>query len=179
MASPNTIGDTVVAGSLAITGSFSPPAGSIQDNAVKAGATGNYIQATKTQHQAPGVIGGSVQLFGPTTAVVAVTQTLGMAKGAGTLGNLDAWTEVIATGADRTITVDLQKSTGAGAYATVLSATAGFTNVSPVRTAVAGTFSSTAYVAGDIFRLVVTVAGAAGAQATGLTVRIVTREEPQ
>lgn len=119
------------------------------------------------------------QLFHPTESVIALTTTFPRAYAAETLIEFAAWIEVVATGADRTITVDLQKSTGAGAYATILSATIGFTNVSAVRTMVVGTFSNTALVAGNILRTVVTVAGAAGAQATGLSVSILSNANPQ
>ena len=166
--------DYHVAGALSAA-SFTPPASCITDNAVAANAG---VQATKLIHQNPGVP-DCLELFGPTTTVTALTKTLGMAHASGTLVAFGAWIEVVASGADRTITVDLQKSTGGGAYATVLSATAGFTNGSTVRSLVSGTLSSTSYVAGDIFRIVVTVAGAAGAQATGLSAKLIVRESPQ
>ena len=179
MAAPDTIpGDLVVGGTFSCA-RISLPAGSIANVQIAAGATGNYVFAEKLEHQAPGAMGGSIQLFDPATAVAAVTRTLGMAWGVGTIEGISAWIEVAATGADRTITVDLQKSTAGGAYATVLSATIGFTNASAIRTAVNGTISGVNYVAGDILRLVVTVAGVAGAQATGLTVRVRVHEEPQ
>lgn len=165
---------------LHVTGTISAgviqlPASSVGNADIEAAAG---IAASKVVHQAPGAQGAAVELFGPTTAVTALTKTLGMAYASGTLVAFTAWIEVVATGADRTVTVDLQKSTGAGAYATVLSATAGFTNASAVRTAVSGTISTTPYVAGDIFRAVVTVAGAAGNQATGLSVRLMLQENP-
>lgn len=114
------------------------------------------------------------------TAIVAATQDLKIVRGAtGTLLSIEAAiTGAIATGADRTVTVDLHKSTAAGAFASVLSATIGFTNASTLRTAVAGTISSTSLVDGDILRVVVTVAGAAGNQAQGLVVSVHMRELP-
>lgn len=167
--------DLYVAGNISGQ-TFTPPAGSITDAAVVSNA---QIAATKLQQQGKGLMNNSLELYGPTTTVAALTKTLGMAYASGTMSEWAAWIEVVATGADRTITVDLQKSTGAGAYATVLSATIGFTNASSVRTKVTGTFSSTSYVAGDIFRAVITVAGAAGAQATGLSVRLTSTENSQ
>jgi hypothetical protein len=170
----------IIAGDLRVHGNiscntFSPPAGSINNQAILGDA---QIAAEKLQQQGNG-IWTAVELFGPLTAVTALTKTLGMAYAPGTLVDLDAWIEVVATGADRTVTVDLHKSTGGGAYSTVLSGTIGFRNVSTVRVAVGATISTPAYVAGDIFRLVVTVAGSAGAQATGLTVRLTAREDSQ
>jgi hypothetical protein len=115
----------------------------------------------------------SQELFGPTAAVTALTKWLHIVRG-GT-GARVAFEAAIAlgpTGADRTITVDLQKSTGGAAFATVLSATIGFVDASVERVATAATISSTALTDGDILQVVVTVAGAAGNQATGLTVTL-------
>jgi hypothetical protein len=132
------------------------------------------IDASKvTRHESV-----NVQLFGPTTTVTALTQDIHIVRGAtGTLLAIQAAIcGTIATGADRTVTVDLQKSTGAGAYATVLSSTVGFTNVSVLRTAVSGVLSGTSVIVADILRLIVTVAGAAGAQALGLVVTVTMEE---
>lgn len=102
-----------------------------------------------------------------------------IARASGTLKAFEAIIATVATGADRTVTVDLQKSTGSGAFATVLSATIGFTNASAVRTIASGTISGTTFVDGDIFQIVVTVAGAAGNQAQGLLVALNFEENPQ
>lgn len=110
------------------------------------------------------------ELYGPSTTVAALTKDVHIVRGAtGTLVGFEAAIcGTIATGADRTVTVDLQKSTGAGAFATVCSSTIGFTNASVLRTPVAAVFSSTGLVDGDILRIVVSVAGSAGNQASGL-----------
>ncbi len=139
------------------------PAGTILDAAVGASAA---IQAKKVvRHQSI-----DVELFGPATTITALSKDIHIVRGAtGTLIGFEiACCGTIATGADRTVTVDLHKSTGAGAFATVLSATAGLTNVSVLRTAVAATISGTSLVDGDILRIIVTVAGSASAQALGL-----------
>ncbi len=84
--------------------------------------------------------------------------------------------EAIATGADRTVNVDLQRSANpAGAYASILAATIAFTNVSPLLRVWAPepTLTTTVLGAGDTLRVVVTVAGAAGLQATGLLVEVI------
>jgi len=154
---------------------FTPPAGCITDQSVQANA---QIAATKLQQQGAG-IDSSIELFGPAVSVAALTKVLGMAFGAGTLVALSAHIEVVASGADRTIAIDLQASVAGGAYATVLTTTVNFTNGTVVRTAVAAVILTAAYVAGTIFRVVVTVAGAAGAQATGLTMRLIKREASQ
>ena len=115
------------------------------------------------------------------TGTVATTkQYLRIVKGAtGTIRAIQAAiTETIATGADRTVTLDLQKSTGGGAFATVLSSTIVFNNGSTLYTVSTGTISSNAVQAGDILVLTVTVAGSAGNQALGLVVSVTLAETP-
>lgn len=172
---------TRIPGNLHVAGQLSSqtqsyPAGSVTNTAIAAGATGTYIDRTKVYHQYT----IDAELFGPLVSVAALTKWLHIVRGAaGTIVAIEAAIAVVATGADRTITVDLHKSTGAGAFATVLSATIGFTNASAVRTPVAGTLSSSTLVDGDILEVIVTVAGSAGNQATGLTVTLTLAEEPQ
>lgn len=150
---------------------FNAPASSITNAAIIQNAG---IEATKVVHQqAP-----SVELFAPGVTITAVTRLLRISRAIGTLVSVEAIITTAATDASRTVTVDLQKSTGAGAFATVLSATIGFTNTSPIRTPVAGTFSATGLVDNDILQIVVTVAGGAGAQAQGLLVTLNVRDEP-
>lgn len=114
------------------------------------------------------------------TAVVAQTNDIHIVSGAtGVIESAEAViTGAIATGGDRTVTVDIHKSTGAGAFSTICSATIGFTNASVLRTIAAAAFSSTSLVDGDIIRVVTTVAGAAGNQAQGLLVTVKLREDP-
>jgi len=147
------------------------PAGAVTNGLVSPSAN---IAASKTiRHQSI-----DVELFGPSTTVTALTRDIHIVRGsAGTLVGIEGVIcGAIATGADRTIVVDLQKSAGSGAFATVLSATVDFSNVSVLRTAVAGVLSSTALLDGDVLRLIVTVAGSAAAQATGLLVTVTLEE---
>lgn len=146
------------------------PSGSITKALV---ATNAGIEASKiVRHQSI-----DVELFGPTTSVAALTKWLHMVRGAtGTIVGFEAAQAVDTTGADRTISVDLQKSTGAGAFATVLSAPIAFADGTAIRTPQAATISSASLVDGDILEVIVTVAGAAGAAATGLTVTLTIEE---
>lgn len=162
-------------GDLYVTGTLTPvrltvPAGTIVDAAVGATAA---LADTKLVHR----YNLSVQQTG---TVVAQTQYLRICRAAGNIRSVEAAiTEAIATGADRTVTIDVQKSTGAAAFATVLSATIVFTNVSVLRTVSVGTIASAALVDNDILKVTVAVAGAAGAQATGLIVTVTIGEDPQ
>ena len=150
---------------------FNPPSGSIDNDAIEAAAA---IDATKVVHQQ----NIEVELYGPTTTVAALTKLLHTAYAAGTIVAFKAYVITPATGADRTVTVDLQKSTSGGAFATVLSAGAAFNNASSARTLASGTLSSSTYVANSLFQVVVAVAGAAGNQALGLHCTLVVRENP-
>ncbi len=119
-----------------------------------------------------------VQLFSSTTSVTSVVTDLHICRATGILVAIEASINgTIATGADRTITIDLHKSTGAAAFATVLSSTIGFTNASVLRTPVVGVISNTSLVDNDMLRLVTVVAGAAGAQALGLIVTLTYAEK--
>lgn len=150
---------------------FNAPSGAISNAQISATAD---IDATKLEHQH---FLNYQQV--PGTAVVAATVDLAIVRGAtGTVVAFQAAiTGTIATGADRTVNVDLQKSTGAGAFATILSATLLFNNVSVLRTMVAAAIATPGLVAGDILRVVVTVAGAAGNQALGLIATATIRED--
>jgi hypothetical protein len=157
----------VVRGTLSAT-RLLPPAGSIANAAIQADAE---IDETKLQHR-------HALHYSATGTVVAATEYIHIMPVDGALLSIEAAiTEIIATGADRTVNVDLQKSTGAGAFATVMTATIEFDNASVLRTAVAGVLASTALVAGDILKIVITVAGAAGNQALGLVVTVELRED--
>lgn len=136
-------------------------------------ATAAGIEATKLEHQ---YSFGHYQTTG--TAVVAAVQDFFIARSTGTIVQFEAAvTGAIATGGDRTVTCDLQKSTAAGAFATVLSSTIVLDNTSVLRTLEAGTISGTTFIDGDILRFVITVAGAAGNQAQGVIVTATIRED--
>jgi hypothetical protein len=144
---------------------FVPPDGCIDDDAIEAAANVAY---TKHQHM---LDWNYYQVAGG--AIVAASPELFIARAVGGLISIEAAiTGTIATGADRTVTIDLHKSTGAAAFATVLSGTIVLDNTSVLRTLEAGTISDDDFVDGDLYRLVVTVAGAAGNQALGLIVTV-------
>lgn len=140
-------------------------------------AAGAAIAADKLEHehflnyyQAPG------------TAIVAATVDLCVIGGAtGLVVSISAAiTGAIATGGDRTVTVDLHRSTAGGAFATVLTTPPVLDNTSVLRTPEAGVVSASLddLVATDILRLIVTVAGAAGNQGQGLIVTVGLTQTP-
>jgi len=135
-------------------------------------ASNAAIQASKLVHVHRKTVG-----IPTTTTVTATDYPFMIARGAGELIGFEAAiTGTIATGADRTVTVDLKRSTGAGALATVLSATIGFTNGSTLLLNSTATISTSTVADGDVFVAVVTVAGAASAQAIGLAITLTWRE---
>lgn len=162
-------GDLVVTGTLSPR-RFAPPASSIGGTAIN---SADPVPATKLE--------GEFNLsYSQDGAVVADTAYLRIIRGAtADVVAVEACvTETIATGADRTVNVDLQKSTGAGAFATILTATIELDNASVLRTVSTGALTGgAALVDGDLLRLVVTVAGAAGNQAEGLLVTVTLRED--
>lgn len=163
-------GDVYVVGNLSAR-SATLPDGTIT-NAMVAGSAA--IEHTKLKPLTP----VTVELFGLAAEVTAKTQVVHIARSAGTLVAIEAIVQTVASGADRTIDVDLQKSTGGGAYATVLTSSADFDDGSTARVPVAGVIDTASYVDGDSFAIVITVAGAAGDQADGLTVTLWLAESP-
>lgn len=153
-------------------GTFTPPAGCITNAAIVAAAG---IEATKVVHRHFKHVYQS-----PGSAIVAQTVDVHIARASGTLKAIEAAiTGALADDASRTVTIDLQKSTGGAAFASVLTATFAFSSSDTIRTLKSGTLNTTAFVDGDILRVVVTVAGGSGNQAQGLVVAVNFEENPQ
>ena len=139
-------------------------------------ATSAAIAASKLKHQ----YSINKQIFAEGAEVVAVASDL-LHIVYGTTGTIVAFEGIIttqATGADRTVDVDLQKSTGGGAFASITTTDIEITNSTTIRVPVSATLSNTALVDGDILRAVVVVAGSASAQAEGLLVTLTLIEDP-
>ena len=171
MAETNTIrGDVRIIGTLALQ-AISLPAGTVKNAGVASDAA---IEASKLEHQF------SLDFAQvPGTAVVAETRDLHIVQGTTgeTLAVEAAITGVIATGADRTVTIDVHRSTAAGAFGSILTAAITLNDGSTLRQKVAATIQTSALVAGDILRVIIAVAGSAGAQAQGLVVTTTVRED--
>lgn len=164
-------------GDLRVTGTLSPlrfnaPAGSITDAAIAVNPN-SPIDNGKVKHQFP-------ISYSQTGTISDDTAYLLIARGSsGALITLEAAvTEAVATDLSRTVTIDLQKSSGGGSFSTVLTGTFQFTSSSVLRTVYAATISTPAYLDGDLFRLVITVAGSAGSQAQGLLITLFVAENP-
>lgn len=142
-------------------------AGDIADNA--------GIEAEKVIHQ---YTLSRLTTADAATAVTTITLPLHTIHGSSAeLMSLTAWlTTAITAASDRTIIVDLQRSTAGGAFATVLGTTITFDQSIASRTVLAGVINTTTAIEGDIFQLVVTVAGSSGTQGKGLVVSLSVQE---
>ena len=161
-------------GTVSIGSYFYPPAGSINNDAISSSAT-QRIAASKVVHQ----FTLTRQPFGPATTISAITELLHSVRGAaGTAIGLEVSVVTPATGADRTVSIDLQKSTGGGAFATILTTPLVLNNATAALTPQSAVIASSSLSDGDILRVVITVAGAAGNQAIGLLLALVLQEDP-
>lgn len=119
----------------------------------------------------------NIELFGPATTIAALTKWLHLVRGAtGTIVAAQVVHAVAGTG-DRTVTVDIQKSTGGSAFATMLSGTMQVLVATTIRTAVTATFSSQSVVAGDIVEAIVTLGGTTGSYPQGLLLTVTIEED--
>lgn len=142
-------------------GQFSPPAGSIADAAVAAGAG---IGASKLVHQ-------HRLHYNQNGTAATATVPIHVARGTGTILDVRAGTIAACAGA-ATIEIDLKKN-----GTTVLSGTITLDNANTNRVAESGTLSVTSLVAGDWLELVITATAGGGTLGTGLLVSV-TVEEP-
>lgn len=144
---------------------FTAPENSIGNNAVNAG---DPLDADKVQHNRS----LNVELAEGAAAIVAINKLLFVARSDCTILEFTGTIVVQATGGDRTVSIDLQKSTGGGAFATICTTPVQITNATTILVPVAAVLASATLVAGDLLRAVVTVAGAAGNQAKGLLINL-------
>jgi hypothetical protein len=113
------------------------------------------------------------------TAIVAMTEDIAVVGGAGTVVGVTVMESTAPTG-DHVTTVDVQKSTGGGAFATILTGTISYSVSQANLAVVAGTLLSVpALLAGDVLRVIVTVSGSTSSQGQGLVVTVTTNEAPQ
>ncbi len=163
--------DLRVDGQLYPAGGIALPNGCVADAQVPSNAG---IGCTKLQEQA---CFRHRQLSG--TAVVAAADMVGSIHGtSASIVLVRALVDTVATGADRTVTVDVKKSTGGGAFATVLTSTVVFNNASAARTWVTFSVASANLADGDVLQVTAAVAGAAGNQAQGLLVEVYAVQVP-
>jgi len=148
------------------------PSGAVSNASIQANAA---IDASKLVH----VIAKQYQQ-GTASAVVADTQFCHIVNGSTcTLAYVKATVDTVATGADRTVSVDLQKRTGSGSWASVLTSTITFNSASTAGTIVSGSIATSTLAQDDYLKWVVTVAGSAGNQAIGVLAEAFFQEAAQ
>lgn len=138
------------------------PAGSWGDTQM---GTANPVDPTKLKHQyAPA--------YGQPHGIAAVTErrVIHVARSAGTVQAAEAG-HVVAGVTGATLTVDLKKN-----GTTVLSAVISLVVDAAAYTRVTGSISSAAYVAGDVFELVITATAGGGTLPQGVFADVVFRE---
>lgn len=140
---------------------LNPPANSITNASIISGAG---IESTKLQHRHR----KDVSQVG---TVADQTRGIHIATGAGNVKSIEASLFVANIGG-ATVTVDLLKSTGGGAFASVLSAAISFSSGDAARSVKIGTILTPAYVDGDIFQVVVDATTGGGTVGTDLIVDV-------
>jgi hypothetical protein len=144
----------------------------LPDDSVTSASIDGPIAASKLE--------GEYQMtLSQTGVIAAATQYLRAIHGTtGTVVSVEAAiTEAVTAGADRTVTIDVLKSTGAGAFATILSAPIVLDDASVLRTVVQASIAGDTLAAGDILKMTVAVAGVDSTQATGLVATVTIRED--
>ncbi len=159
--------------------------------------TGSWTFSRMPQFPAGGITGAMIATFAaipassvihhfaahyhqnPGANAVAETTDVHIAQAAGTVKSFQAALTGVVPSVDRTVTLDLQRSTGGGAFATVLSAVITLSTSNTIRVAVAATISSAAYVAGDVFRVIAALAGSSGTNPQGVIATLFLQESAQ
>lgn len=162
--------DVQINGNLKAT-TFSLPTSSVTDNSVQAAAG---IQASKLQHQHQHTYCQELA-----TTAVSESRVVHIVRGAtATIQEFYVGITVANSGA-ATIVFDLHKSTGGGAFATVLSSTVTTNSSTTILTLISGSISSSSLVQGDILRVVVTATAGGGTLGKGPYAVVNVREDAQ
>lgn len=146
------------------------PSGTIVNSDVSATAA---IGAEKLVHRFP------IRYSQNESAVVAdAIEGIHIAAAAGTIASIEAVCTSSAPVGAATVDIDLEKSTGGGAFASVLSAAITLDSGNTVRVLEAGTVSSPSYADGDVLRINVDATAGGGTLPTGLVVVVTLQENP-
>lgn len=173
MANPSTLaGDVYVLGTLSAQ-SLRAPSGSIANAAIASGSPGSCVAASKLQHQFPVRLD---QAAG--TAATSETRLVHICQGAGLPVAVRAVAAVAPTGGDKQVSIDVKRSTGGAAFATILTAPIVLDSSCVDRTPVLGLLDSVTLAAGDVIEIAMTVSGATGSQAQGVCIELFIAEDP-
>jgi hypothetical protein len=166
----NTLSDTTLKGKTTVVGQFAAPSGSITNANI---ATAAGIAASKVVHRFPL---NYAQADG--ASVADATVTLYVAAAAGEVKSVEVGLGGAAAAGDSTVDVDILKSTGGGAFASMLSAAITVDSSTVIRTAEVGVVSSGSYADGDILRVDVDATVGTGTLPQGIVVTVICEENP-
>lgn len=145
-------------------------AGCVSDSNVNGSAA---IGAAKVIHQFPVSYD---QAAG--ADVASQTRLVHIARGAGTLVEVQVTDSTAPTGGDKQYTVDVKKSTAGGAFASVLTSVVTRSAADTSRVVESATITTASYIADDIYQVVVTASGSTGSQGQGVVVTLWLQENP-
>jgi hypothetical protein len=169
--------DSRLEGNVYVNGNLSAASVTIPPAAIKANhIEGNAgIEATKVVHQIPCHYR---QVEG--ADVVSQSAPVHIAAAAATVVAVKVLTVTAPNGGNKLFTVDVKKSTGGGAYATILTGVITVDDAATDRQVLSGTLSGTpTLVAGDSLQVVIAASGSTGTQGQGVLVEVIVRENPQ
>ena len=172
MATPPTrfTNDVEFAGSVTFTGDMNLPAGVVDDEDI---AAGTNIEASKVVHRLHVTL---AQKTGTDTA--AETRIVFAAYKACEVIAVKIAAETAATGGDKKATIDVKKSTGGGAFSSILDSAYDMDNSKSDKTVYDATLSGTpTLAAGDLLEIAITVSGSTGSQNQGLIVDVILEED--
>ena len=145
------------------------PSNKIDDSAIPPGAN---INQTKLQSRAR-VLYSQIGAADPTVGDFIVHRSYTPA----TVLAANVTPDAVPAGGTKTMVIDIKKSTGGGAWATILTGVTTLTTASTARTPVAISLSGTpTLIAGDLLRISITAGGSGGTGVQGFLVDIVLAE---
>lgn len=146
--------------------------GGIRDGDIAQGAG---IEATKVIHQySPATL-----IFPATTAIAAGTFPFFICNAeTSEIVDFDVAVFTAATSGDRTVTIDVHKSTGGAAFASIMSSTILLEDTNAARVPVSGVISDVDLIEGDILAAVITLGGSSGSYPLGLLASLTVRDRP-
>lgn len=144
------------------------PDGTVSAADIKASAG---IETTKLE-------GEHQYTFSKTGTLTTTTEYFAVIKGsAGAMEAIECVLNEVIPDGDKTITIDVQRSRSAAAYATILSATVVLDSANVLRTIETGVFSDPVVQDGDLLKLTLTTGGSSGTDPEGVCVSIKWRED--
>lgn len=160
--------DRICNGDWSFGGNVTLPGSTITDDTIELAAN---IDADKLQHRH---VVKYYQVAGTDVASQTAPIHIALADGLVRYVKIMPITVPSGGGVDKVYTVDIQKSTGAGAFATILSSAYTINSSKVARTVYTATLDSAQddYSAGDSFQVVIAASGSTGSQGQGVIVAV-------